>query len=573
MQLKVFYSDVGVTKRISIVEEFYFETKKLRPIQQRVLPLDCDPALWKSTIIDQVNFDCLNMIITCGFIDGEVQLLKMSKNCHDLFSSLFERLKELESLEPTASEQISGTLSKAFSMETEGPQKKANEAQGWMRGRQDRFSTQKLFSMNNRQSIHKSTNKIGNGNAFGVPLHSETTGQDSTGKREDVIVSYDLDAIQARYKKLGNQTNFNPSRIIDMQHMGAFKRTSDSQYSGLVKGVSKIRSQILDAYQRFVLQQLKLPQNSALWSAESSLLKQEKKLLEIDSELDKQTLVVQEKKKTLKDLRTKFINDIDQDESLLQKCGPIYLEVILEGLEQDITDINKDLVISQANVERTKKKVEDLRLSLSKDQPLESPISPIDNITPQVLNLQIKESNHNNDQKSNGNESNNINNGNLITEEESNQSSSGVVEKSNNLENEEMLQQMENNLVNSRKERDDFWSRANLLIEAREKCKYELKQRKKDLDRDLVPLCGLNSGEHQYLAEQRSLHELRVSRDFLSHDKIMAVNAREISKMEIKNINDSLSIYFQRCEQEKLRKRKMRRQTWIARPQSTSFSD
>lgn len=356
---------------------------------------------------------------------------------------------------------------------------------------------------------------------------------------------------------------------------------------------AKIRSEVLDVFQRYILQELKLPQNSALWNAESSLSKQERKLVEIDSELDRQTQTVMEKKQRLRDLRTKFVREVENDEGVLQKVGPVYLDVILEGIEHDIIETNKDLMMTQSIVDRTKTRLDYLKSVLEEsiravggeagtameagadvatpadhpageDSPAAGahtaasatagashssaapatrpdggkPLPPAVNTT----NLPLVPSSSS-----------------LFSPQSPQALASPEILRESLTTSEETLQRI-------RKERDFHWTWANTLIETREKCKLELRQRKKDSDRDLTSFCEINTIEYQYLAEHRALNEMRVARDFLSHDKIMAVNAREASKQEIKNIQDSVSIYAQRVEQEKNRKRRVRRQSWFTQP-------
>jgi len=341
-------------------------------------------------------------------------------------------------------------------------------------------------------------------------------------------------------------------------------------------------------FQRHVLQGLKLPQNSALWNAESSLSKQERKLVEIDSELDRQTKSVQEKKTKLRDLRTKFIMDIDKDDALLQKVGPVYLDVILEGVEQDVIDTNKELMITQSSVDRMKTKLDYLtgifqeqqarafaEQRLEEEKGSETPVE-VNTTEGDDSGSAQSQGTHKAHEHSVTTSPPPINttpstplillgpaSGGSPLSPITSPLSPPLPEKPT--VSQETLDQIDAAIQKARKERDFHWIRANTLIEAREKCKYELRQRKKDSDRDLLSFCEINTTEYQYLAEHRSLNELRVTRDFLSHDKIMAVNAREASKQEIKNIQDSVNVYQQRVEQEKNRKRKMRRQTWFGR--------
>jgi len=112
MQLKVFFFSGGIIKRFSFEISYSVDPRRIMLLQGRLLPVDCDPSLWKCTVLDQVHFDCIHHKVTCIFVDGEAQVLAMSSSCATRLLASVSKLTEV-GLEPTNVNGSSRPLSAA----------------------------------------------------------------------------------------------------------------------------------------------------------------------------------------------------------------------------------------------------------------------------------------------------------------------------------------------------------------------------------------------------------------------------------------------------------------------------
>jgi len=127
------------------------------------------------------------------------------------------------------------------------------------------------------------------------------------------------------------------------------------------------------------------------------------------------------------------------------------------------------------------------------------------------------------------------------------------------------LEQAREHLARKRRDRDTAFELVNIHIETREKFKMEQRMRKADDDRAVFALVSSrDNGENEYVRLWQQLQEMRAQRQYLIQDKLLAINAREVSKAEIRQLRDAFVAYQKRMQIEVSRKRRNKKQVWQA---------